>query len=71
MVKPPPEQFEVELFFIAERPNSICVAIDDDEASPEVWLPKTWKGVDLAWTKKGANIRLFAPEDLLIEKGLV
>ncbi len=64
-------QVEITLFLIHETLNALLVAEDDDEASDEVWIPKVWKGVELAWHRKGANVVIFAPEDLLIEKGLV
>jgi hypothetical protein len=65
------EQIEVQVFFLHETPRALLVAKDDDEASPEVWLPKTWKGEELSWTMKGGWLTLFAPEDLLYEKGLI
>lgn len=64
-------QTEIELFLLHETSDALLVAVDDDEATPEVWIPKYWKGDSLAWERKGANIILFAPEELLIEKGLV
>ena len=64
-------QVELTLFYITSTERALCVAVDDDEASEEIWLPKVYKGDELAWTRKGVKITIWAPEELLFEKGLI
>lgn len=65
------EQIEVKLFYVTQTPKALCVQVDEDETSPEIWLPKWWKGEELAWDQRGLKITIWAPEDLLFEKGLI
>lgn len=65
------EQVEITLFYIHETPKALCVAETDDEGDLEIWLPKEWKGETLAWQRKGVKITVWAPEDLLLDKGLI
>jgi hypothetical protein len=69
--KMPREQVEITLFYIHQTDKALCVAETDDEGDPEIWLPKRWKGEDLAWQQKGTKITVWAPEDLLLDKGLI
>lgn len=66
------EQYEAgPFFYITETEKALCVAINDDEASEEVWLPLHWKGEDVTFRRKGVKVWVYAPESLLTEKGLV
>lgn len=65
------EQIELNLFYVTQTPKALCVQEDEDETSPEIWLPKMWKGEPIAWQQKGLKITIWAPEDLLLDKGLI
>lgn len=66
------EQVEAgPFFYIHETADGLCVAVDDDEASPEIWLPKRWRDETISFERKGVSVMLFAPEELLLKKGLI
>ena len=63
-------EVEMTLFYIHETQSALCVAETDDEADPEIWIPKTWNGTEIAYQRKGVKITIWAPEDLWVKKGL-
>lgn len=66
------EQYEAgPFFYITETDKALCVAVDDDEANPEIWLPLWWNGETVSFRRKGVKVWIYAPEDLLQDKGLV
>lgn len=67
------EEYELKCFFIAERPAALCVTKTDDEGEEEIWLPKYDRDGNrlISFQRRGHIVTLFAPEWLLVEKGLV
>jgi hypothetical protein len=62
---------EGPFFYIHETDKALCIAKDDDEGSEAIWLPFFWKGEEVTYRRKGTKVWVYAPEDLLLEKGLI
>lgn len=60
-------EVELVLFYIHQTPAALCVAETDDEGEEEVWLPKE----QIAFEQKGTKVTVWAPEKLLLDKGLI
>ena len=66
------EQYEETFYYVTKTQKAICVTTDLD-AGDEVWLPifDKWGNEQVTFEIKGNKVTIFAPEDLLTEKGLV
>lgn len=60
-------QYEVELFWVHSTDSAILVATTDEIDAEEVWLPKS----AIAFERKGVKVTVWAPEKMLVDKGLV
>lgn len=66
------EQFEIEFYYITRTEKALCVSEDLDEGE-EVWLPlfDKYGNEIVTFERNGLKVTVWAPENLLTEKGLV
>lgn len=59
-------QVEVQVYYVHQTAAALCVTTDLD-AGEDIWLPKE----AIAFTRVGTTVTLWAPEKLLLDKGLI
>lgn len=62
----PDSQVEVECYYVHETANALCVT-DDLDGGEDMWFPKA----AIAFERNGTKVKLWAPEKLLLDRGLI